>query len=189
MGLIDEIRGIRAVVKELPASIESLSQAVQDSNMMSSLSNLGDANVNTKRPLSYIVTDKDAEFTTALAQYEVEGEDLTGLPSNKIRIKSIAVESDQDLAYRLYIYRNDDGVKTGLDLNGLVEWFDIEATDWKQIKNTAQYVYATTGLDIPYEDADLSKELHLILENLDASGKNAGATGEIVFRIGYVREA
>lgn len=133
-----------------------------------------------------IKTDKDTHFTGAIVQNANEKENVTGLVANEITITSIAVQSDQALYYRLWIYESDGFEDTDFDLDQFVDYVDIDlATNGKQLGAANQYYYAVTGLEIAYEDLDESNELHYALENLSAAAKNAGATGEIVIKTLY----
>jgi len=41
------------------------------------------------------------------------------------------------------------------------------------------------NINLPYEDLDKTKELHVILKNLSPTSKSAGAGGEVVIEVGY----
>lgn len=133
----------------------------------------------------FVRSDKDDHFTGGLAQYATEAENLTGLKSDKVRITGVTVWSDQNLNYRFYFYQDDDGAETDADLDAMIDYFEINASDWVRLGNANLYRFALSDLSINYEDKDASKELHPILENLDTTAKNAGATGEIVIEVKY----
>jgi len=41
------------------------------------------------------------------------------------------------------------------------------------------------GIDLPYEDLDGTKELHIVLKNLSPTTKGAGADGEVKIKVDY----
>ncbi|GAI60980.1 unnamed protein product, partial [marine sediment metagenome] len=41
------------------------------------------------------------------------------------------------------------------------------------------------NVDLPYEDKDETKELHVLLKNLSPTSKDAGADGEVVIDVKY----
>lgn len=134
-----------------------------------------------------IVSDKDTHFTGAIAQNANEKENLTGLESNEITIVSIGIQSDQPLNYRLWIFETDGFDDTDLDADSFMEFVDFDlVTNNVQLGAANQYYFAITELDIDYKDLDETNELHIALENLSATAKNAGATGEVKLQFKYV---
>lgn len=131
-------------------------------------------------------SDKDTHFTGAIVQNATEEENITGLITNTIRITGVAIQSDQQLDYRVILFGTDGFADTNLDLDYLeseVE-LDLLSYGWR-IAGANQYYMAVTGLSIDYEDLDATKELHVALQNLSATAKNAGATGEVVVAFTY----
>lgn len=142
--------------------------------------------VSSKQSFYTVSSDKDTHFTGAIAQYAKEDENLTGLLGNKARITNIAIQADQALDFYLAFWRTDGFDDTDLDLDtfcGMVE-LDL-ATYGIQPGGANQYYMSLEGVDIDYEDEDVSNELHLSLYNASATSKNAGATGEVVVFIKY----
>ena len=139
-----------------------------------------------KETIKHIDTDKDAHFTTAIAQYAIEEENITGLSDNKITITGIAFQAKEALKYRLWIYDTDGFADTDLDIDQFNEYIDIDlSTSNGQIAGANQYYYALTAISIDYEDEDATKELHLALQNLSAASKTAGTDGELKMKITY----
>jgi len=139
-----------------------------------------------KQVIYKLVTDKDTHFTGAILQNATEEENLTGLVSNRIRITGVAIQADQQLDFRVAFFRTDGFADTNLDLDTFqseVE-LDLPSYGWR-IAGAGQYYMVVNSLDIPYEDADKTYELHVALQNLSATAKNAGATGEVVVAIYY----
>ena len=134
-----------------------------------------------------IVSDKDTHFTGAIAQNANEKENLTDLESNDITIVSVGIESDQPLNYRLWIFETDGFEDVDLDADSFMDFVDLDlVTNNVRLGAANQYYYAITDQEINYTDMDETKELHLALENLSATAKNAGATGEVKIQIKYV---
>lgn len=137
-------------------------------------------------PFHTLRSDKDDHFTGAIAQNAVEEESLTGLISNKVTITGVVILSDQQLNYRVILYSTDAFANTDLDVDALfneVE-FDLPGYGWR-IAGTGKYCMVITGLEIDYIDEDATKELHVALQNLSATGKTAGGDGEVVLRFTY----
>ena len=131
-------------------------------------------------------TDKDTHFTGSIAQNAKEDENVTGLPSNKIRITGLALQSDQQLNYRVIFWTKDTFDDTDLDPDTFCGELQVPlVSSGFQIAGAGQYYLDLRGLDIDYEDDDGTQELHVSLMNLSATAKNAGATGEVVLEIYY----
>lgn len=131
-------------------------------------------------------TDKDSHFTEAIAQYATEEEDLPGLASNFIIIREVTILSDQNLSYRLLFFTTDGFANANLDLDTFLSSRALDIpTSGFQIGATGKYYLEVDNLAISYHDDDGTHELHVALQNLSATGKNAGATGEVVVHILY----
>lgn len=130
-------------------------------------------------------SDKDTHFTTALAQNAQESENLTGLASNKITIKEVSTQSDQNLDWDWFIFRTDGFEDVDLDLDSFGGEIYEDAISGSQIAGANQYYYDTDELYKEHEDLDGTFELHLMLINRSAVAKIAGATGEIIVQIDY----
>lgn len=150
-------------------------------------------------------TDKDVDFTGALAQNASATANL--VPPMAIaagghcraRLHSIAIVSDQQLAWELMLFStNSFATSSDLDQVGFLgKWAFIEA-DGVQIAGAGPFLYYIDGLDIAYKCTDFDDhstfiagakipagQVHLMLVNRSVTGKNAGATGEIVIQLGF----
>lgn len=131
-----------------------------------------------------IETDKSTDFTTALAQYVKEDEDITGLDLNKVAIYAIVIISEQQLNFRVHFY-SDDTFATA----SWIGFIDLNLTaDGIQISNTGKWLLNITPESdslLLYEDEDETKELHIALENLSSAAKKADAAGELTLKIFY----
>lgn len=131
-------------------------------------------------PFQTIASDKDSHFAGAIAQYATEEENLTGLIGNKIKITGVSIQSDQALDYRLILFSKDSFADTDLDSDKFIGELELDLPSYGfRIAGANQYYMAVTGLNICYEDEDETNEIHVALQNLSATGKNAGATGEV----------
>ena len=132
-------------------------------------------------------TDKDTHFTTLIAQNAIEEENITGLLSNEISITGVSIVSDQQLKFRLWFFETDKFQEANFDDDEFVDFVDLDlVTDGAQIAGAGAWYFAATCLCIDYEDLDGTKELHIALQNLSATSKNAGATGEVKLKCSYI---
>ena len=123
---------------------------------------------------------KASHFTDAIAQNVAEQENLTGIASNHIIIKNISLTCTQQLNFRLHFYSKD----TFLEDNWLGS-VDLDLTAFGiRYTNTGDYLM-DVEVDMIYQDADATTELHVALENLSATTKSAYATTETIVKIGY----
>ena len=126
-----------------------------------------------------IASDKDLHFTGALAKDEVERESLTGLRGNRIRISKISLQADQQLLFEVLLYGTDLFEEADLDEDRFIASVEFNLLDYGIQQTTNQWRMDIKNLNIDYVDADETKELHVVLENLSPTAKNAGATGEV----------
>ena len=137
-----------------------------------------------------IRSDKDVNFTGGIVQNAKEDENLTGLASNKIMIKAVRIEADQALDFVVIFWSKDTFDDTNLDDDTFIDFvrFQLDGTaglDFIQPGGAGQFYGSKTGLNIPYRDDDLTKELHVSLLNLSSTAKDAGAGGEVIIEVDY----
>jgi len=140
---------------------------------------------------AYIATDKDTHFTGALAENAIESESVD-MPADwitadieKCIISEMSFQSDQNLDWELIFWANSDYNETDLDNSKVITRISLAATTADQIAGTAQYIYDNPlAQSIEYVDEDNTSKIHVSLLNRSATGKNAGATGEVVLRMG-----
>ena len=139
----------------------------------------------TKATFSRLRSDKDEHFTGALITNAIETESITGLSANKIVIRRVTIQSDQQLNYVLVFWAKDTFQTSDLDTDRYLGeiTLDLPAIS-RQIASAGQY-YADLEVELQYEDGDSTRELHVGLLNLDATSKTAGASGEVVIEIFY----
>jgi ABC-type glycerol-3-phosphate transport system substrate-binding protein len=138
-----------------------------------------------------VATDKDSHFTGAIAQNASEEENivlpaaLAGVNGDaRGTIRAIAVLSDQALDWQLVFCSKDVFTDADLDVDSCIVTYAFTASaDALQIGGSGPYHYFKDGLALPYVDEDYSGELHVALVNRSVTGKNAGATGEVVVKI------
>tara|TARA_Y100000034_G_scaffold9879_1_gene10465 strand:+ start:1472 stop:1903 length:432 start_codon:yes stop_codon:yes gene_type:complete len=129
---------------------------------------------------------KGSHFTGAIAQNAQEAEDLTGLAWNKIVIRGVMIQADQQLRFRVIFWAKDSLDDTDLDADAYIGEVEVDLVAYGyQIAGANQYYLDIRGLALDYQDEDSTNELHISLQNLSAAAKNAGATGEVVVEISY----
>lgn len=146
------------------------------------------SDISKSEKISIIETDKDTHFTTSITQNNHETESLTGLSDNRIFIRGVNIQSDQPLEFRLIFWTKDSFANTDLDIDTYIDDVILDMSDKSstfRIANTGQYYLNVSNLNILYEDKDSTKEIHCSLQNLSATAKNAGATGEVQIDIKY----
>ncbi len=134
--------------------------------------------------LSYrIVTDKDVQWTGALAQNAGANETIN-VPwadaNLRLTLSALTVVSDQNLAWELAFWNSAVFGSSNLDLDGYIGNWQFQTSDGFQIAATGSYRYFIPDLGIPLVDLAGAGNLYVTLINRSATAKNAGATGEIV---------
>lgn len=134
---------------------------------------------------SRLRSDKDSHFTGALVTNAIETENITGLSANKIVIRRVTIQSDQQLSYVLLFWSKDTFQTSDLDTDRFLGEISLDLPAiGRRIAGAGQY-YGDLEVDFQYQDEDSSRELHVGLLNVDATSKAAGATGEVVIEIFY----
>jgi hypothetical protein len=132
-----------------------------------------------------IRSDKDVNFTGALVQNAKQDAALAGLASNKIRIKRVKAQSDQNLDWQYYFWKTSTTDDTDLDIDSFCGRVTIDSIQGEQIAGANQYYYDNGRTDLPYECLDGTFVLNASLVNRSAIAKIAGATGENVLEVEY----
>ena len=142
-----------------------------------------------------ISSDKDTNFTAALAQNAIENESLS-FPSDystvniiKLKINSIAVQADftntaTTLDFEVVFWNTDGYSNADLDTDGYIASVLFSNSDARQIAGTGQYYYESENSfksPIYYEDADGTGELHVGLVNRSATTFHADDTIKLSF--------
>jgi len=73
-----------------------------------------------KYPSRNVVSDSLQHFTEELVKNAAKRENITGLVSNKILIRNIAINSVQSLRFRLEFYSKDTFTDSDLDVDTFV---------------------------------------------------------------------
>jgi hypothetical protein len=134
------------------------------------------------QPAAVISSDKDTQFTLGLALNAAEDENLVGLPDSEGVIASLAILSDQQLAWEIQFYLSDTFSNADLDLDTYLGSYRFAEGDGRQVAGAGAFYYDASHLDLPYRDVDGTRELHVRLVNRSIIAKNAGVGGEIVIR-------
>lgn len=135
----------------------------------------------------YIRSDKDTHFTGALVQNAKEDEsisfpgEISEIGVRELLITGASIQSDQNLEWDIFLWRNNNFDNTDLDIDGFVDFINFTAASGKQIAGAGQFYYpSSSNMAIPYRvDYPSLSQIHCSLVNRSAAAKNAGATGEI----------
>lgn len=126
-----------------------------------------------------IASNKDTQFTEAIAKDGVERENLVGLLSNRVRINRISIQSDQQLFYEILLYATDEFESADIGLDRFVASIEFNMPIYGFQQTTSQYRMDLGNLNIDYEDLDETKELHVVLVNRSPTSKSAGPDGDV----------
>lgn len=127
---------------------------------------------------------KYVHFTDEIPQYSAEEENLI-LTDNRILIQNISLLSLQQLNYRVWLFGNDKFYSNDPDNIKLIEFMDFDLTNYgKQYRDTGLWSYAITDLNLLYNDLDRSNSLHVAIENLSSTAKQA-ITGTLILQVVY----
>ncbi len=148
-----------------------------------------------KPSFQIVKSDKDDNFTTAIAQNTWEDESLTGLKSNSGVLESVQIISKENLAWRLIFWATDGFFDNDVDVQKPLGVVEFAANDALTLTTGGQtrYLYYNAAA-IPYRDDDaviwaredetqVSPEIHVSLFNSSAAAKTAGEDGELSVQI------
>jgi len=149
----------------------------------------------TKESIGFVDTDVANHFTDALVYRasEYEDIDLTGTAGlggeARCYITAFRVVSSQNLAWALAVHNKansgagtDSVIGHTFNNNSWIDYWSWVDTDAMPVGTS--FVYAVTGMKIPYRDDDRTGRLHLSLHNNSTTSKIA-ATGYVQVRIGF----
>lgn len=128
---------------------------------------------------STIDTDSTTQFTTAIAAGSSDTEEISGLSTNTATITRMSVNSAQNLHYRVEFHRSSD-----FDGDSYLSHIDVDLPGDGIDIGTER----CCGYDVEIDVYDIlsAGKLYLRLVNLSGTAKNAGATGKIAMRFGYI---
>lgn len=126
-------------------------------------------------------TVSTTHFTESIVLNAHESENITGLKVNKYTIKAINIQSIQPLNYLLEFYGGDGFDSTNIDIDSFIDEIELDLTEEPafRVNNANQYKLNLSGLEMLYEDYNITKELHLMLHNHSATTKAAGTAGAV----------
>lgn len=84
-------------------------------------------------PSRSVVSDADIHFTKELAKNESEQENISGLVSNKIIIRNVAINSVQALHFRLEFYSKDSFTDSDLNEDTFIGAVDLDLTKYGEL--------------------------------------------------------
>lgn len=154
----------------------------------------------TKESAAFVDSNVTSHFTNALVLNASEYEDLdltgTGGVGGEARcfVSSLRLISTQNLAW-VVGFHNKDNTAPGTDTvishllnqNTMIDFWSFATTD--AIAVGSAFVYAVSGMKIPYRDDEGTGRLHVSLHNRSTTAKIAGAGGEVQMRIGVIGAA
>jgi hypothetical protein len=141
-----------------------------------------------------------AAGAAATAHLKTKGNDATngvvpeGLAAGTVvrsRLKSIRILSVQLLPWEVQLFRSATGIGGAvIDTESFVGLWSFPGSgspgDGSRATGDTFYQYYIDGLDVPYEDADKSSQIHVRLINRHAAtAKIAGASGAVVIEFGF----
>jgi hypothetical protein len=133
-----------------------------------------------------IASDKDTHFSGALNQYTKEDESLPNLLGNKIRITGITIEADQALDFWVMFWKKDTFNNSNLNEDTFIGMVELDLSTYGQVVGgVGQYYMSLEDVNLDYEDADATNELHCSLYNASATTKRSATDGyfvKLVFR-------
>ncbi len=126
-------------------------------------------------------TDSTLHFTGAIVTNAMENINLTGLLSNRYMIRGVNIQSMQPLVYNLIFWSSDGFDDVVLNTDSFIDnvELDMSTAPAFRINGANQYYLNVGDLAIIYEDFDISRELHMSLQNTSAVAKIAGAAGAV----------
>jgi len=151
----------------------------------------GVINIDKAERIMTISTDKDVHFTEAIGLNEIEYEDIPGLPTNKITIRSVNIQVKQPMLYTLWLWKSATHASSDLNEDSFRDFINLDvSTSGKRIAGSGQWYLQTSNLCILYEDDDPPTAegyytLHLGLMVSSGSGKSAAPDGELQIDISY----
>ncbi len=126
-------------------------------------------------------TDSTLHFTGGIVTNAMENTNLTGLLSNRYMIRGVNIQSMQPLVYNLIFWSTDGFDDVVLNTDSFIDnvELDMSTPPAFRINGANQYYLNVGDLAIIYEDFDISRELHMGLQNTSAVAKIAGAAGAV----------
>ena len=122
----------------------------------------------------YVHTDKDLHFTEQLLPNASEYEDIvvTGTGPMPSYVESLRLWSTQNLPWLVAFHRTDNTTPgadstSDYDQNTLIDFWSFAAGDGFAV--ASGYLYAVSGMQIPYRDEDNTGEVHVSLHNRHAT--------------------
>lgn len=141
--------------------------------------------------IEYVLSDKDADFTEALAINRMEIESLSFPDSwSKVElheciIENVTIQSKQNLEWDVWIFSTSWGNDSDLDTDSFIDGFNFPKTEGRQIEDKGQYYYVspTNHIAVPFKDENMTARIHVGLVNRSTTAKYTGASGEVKIRI------
>ena len=141
--------------------------------------------------IEYVVSDKDLNFTEALAGNRMEIESLafpyswSKVELHECIIENVTIQSKQNLEWDVWIFSTSGGNSSDLDSDTFLDGFNFPKTEGWQIEDKGQYYYVspTNHIAVPFKDEDMTAKIHVGLINRSTQAKYTGASGEVKVRL------
>ena len=140
--------------------------------------------------VAILSTNPETNFTGALNPGTVANENITGLIGNRAIIQGVSIQSAEQIDWKVMFWSKDifdDPVQATDSYIGSHRFGTPQAVD--RIAAANQYRQNVDDLNLLYQDDDGSNELHVGIQNLNASGaggtKSAGTPGFVKLTFKY----
>ena len=108
----------------------------------------------------------------------------TGLPNFEDGCSNFRAHGGGPYVDYSLIYLNDIGEYEALSRLGSVNIWSLTKLAWFSVGHWYMPI-GLRGKEMPYEDKDKTKKLHIVLKNLSPTSKNSGVNGEVVIEVKY----
>lgn len=138
-----------------------------------------------------VSTDPDTEFTDAITAGSSEKENISGLLFNNVTITEIAIESKENIRYRVVFYGSDSFEDSNPKNSTFSSHIDMDVpNDGFQDPDSSLFVHSLSNVAgiIEYSDDDGTKELHVKIIPV-GNNKTAGVAGALKITFKYVPRA
>ncbi len=132
-------------------------------------------------------TTSTVEFTLGILTNATEEENIANLVANKIRITGVSIISQQQLDFRLIFFSSDTFANAAVDVDAFRNELELDIPSYGfQIAGAGLWYMSVNGIEMDFEDADGTLEIHVALQNLSAAAKlAAGAGGDVAVIFTY----
>jgi hypothetical protein len=140
-------------------------------------------------PFAWAQTDKDVHFTNIIAVNNFESEQIANLVNN-LEIRSIVIESSQQLEFELWFWRNQIGINNAdPDIDSFLGLVDLDlVTHGRRLAAAGLYrldVELIAPILLNTNDTVTPSSLNMSLVNRGPGQKNAAPGSTVVIKYGF----